>query len=724
MRTIILILLCLSLTSKVKAQSQYAYTAFNGTKYSMRAFEKKNIVLLIPSDYEIQNEIAIDTIAKRADRMYDYYKLTMGFEPSGGISAFSNKASVAFVNETCGAACGLIGTKGIEIGLSYLSSLQNNVLQRKRGNNLGLISYEFGRNFYTPLISSKLSFPNNGSVMSNGFATYLGLKAEKYAKANEIEAGIVGANYFYNLLYNGTLSYLVNPKMKAEDFFTHKDSHFPDPNRAYDVVYQGASFLVFTDSVLVNKNPFPKFWTFLKEQPNASKNQDVLDNLAVSISLATGFNLTNYFNGVLKFNLSASAISKISNLPIIADYKLIKDIKNYEIMDLNQDIFALTATLGHQTPELSYKATVKRNGHICFEDTTKKAFIRLPVAKCFSPCENLNDRLLTVYSVLNDTKIDSIHLKLHYRDTISTNQSFQYFIDNSYFSSYNGTGWAETNSVENTIKICSQGTKLDDNRVEFPFKAIKDRIYTFSAKVRTSNKARALISYQGGIGSHYTTPLTTSDTTSWVKISYSFNTNMFDTTSFSNNGVLKFNLCQGNDAGVGQQFAYFKDVELIDVTASFVEWNKTPTQPVITFDGGHLKSSYTSGNQWFFNDKIISGATNQSYLPDKTGKYSVSAIQGLCISDVSNPYNFILTSVTDPNVANKIFIYPNPSNGIFKIEGLTTNQKNAISIYNIDGRLIRKLISNSITETIDLSGQGSGVYLLLINNQPFKILKE
>ena len=71
-----------------------------------------------------------------------------------------------------------------------------------------------------------------------------------------------------------------------------------------------------------------------------------------------------------------------------------------------------------------------------------------------------------------------------------------------------------------------------------------------------------------------------------------------------------------------------------------------------------------------------------------------------------------------------IVVKPNPTSGIFIIEGLPTNQKNAISVYTIDGRLIRKQTSNSITETIDLSGHISGVYLLVINNQHFKILKK
>ena len=70
-----------------------------------------------------------------------------------------------------------------------------------------------------------------------------------------------------------------------------------------------------------------------------------------------------------------------------------------------------------------------------------------------------------------------------------------------------------------------------------------------------------------------------------------------------------------------------------------------------------------------------------------------------------------------------LIVYPNPSNGLFRIEGLPMNQKNNIAVYTIDGKLIQIKISNSMTEIIDISQQVSGTYLLIINKQTFRILK-
>jgi len=60
-----------------------------------------------------------------------------------------------------------------------------------------------------------------------------------------------------------------------------------------------------------------------------------------------------------------------------------------------------------------------------------------------------------------------------------------------------------------------------------------------------------------------------------------------------------------------------------------------------------------------------------------------------------------------------IQIYPNPSNGVFYISGLTESQSFSIEIYNYQGQLLtKKPIVNS---TINLENYGCGIYYLRIN---------
>ena len=69
-------------------------------------------------------------------------------------------------------------------------------------------------------------------------------------------------------------------------------------------------------------------------------------------------------------------------------------------------------------------------------------------------------------------------------------------------------------------------------------------------------------------------------------------------------------------------------------------------------------------------------------------------------------------------------IYPNPTNGTIHISGLPEKTETKISIYTIDGKKAMEKKTNLISETIDISNQISGTYILVLNNQRFKIVKK
>jgi len=71
-----------------------------------------------------------------------------------------------------------------------------------------------------------------------------------------------------------------------------------------------------------------------------------------------------------------------------------------------------------------------------------------------------------------------------------------------------------------------------------------------------------------------------------------------------------------------------------------------------------------------------------------------------------------------------INVYPNPSNGIIHISGLSEKIENKISIYTIDGKQVMEKKTHLMNETIDISDQIFGTYIVLINNERFKILKK
>jgi hypothetical protein len=71
-----------------------------------------------------------------------------------------------------------------------------------------------------------------------------------------------------------------------------------------------------------------------------------------------------------------------------------------------------------------------------------------------------------------------------------------------------------------------------------------------------------------------------------------------------------------------------------------------------------------------------------------------------------------------------INVYPNPTNRIIHIKGLPEKIENKITIYSIDGKQLMEKKTNLMSETIDISNQPLGTYILVVNKERFKILKK
>ena len=80
-----------------------------------------------------------------------------------------------------------------------------------------------------------------------------------------------------------------------------------------------------------------------------------------------------------------------------------------------------------------------------------------------------------------------------------------------------------------------------------------------------------------------------------------------------------------------------------------------------------------------------------------------------------------ITGINDIRNSN-IKIYPNPTNNIFNIEGLTKNENNTIQIFDVQGKLV---ITKTINEKgmIDLSELNKGVYVIKIGDVVQRIVK-
>jgi hypothetical protein len=77
---------------------------------------------------------------------------------------------------------------------------------------------------------------------------------------------------------------------------------------------------------------------------------------------------------------------------------------------------------------------------------------------------------------------------------------------------------------------------------------------------------------------------------------------------------------------------------------------------------------------------------------------------------------------------NTIVVYPNPSSGIFNINGLIEKERTLINVYNYTGSLVLSDRTINSNYSFDLSNYASGVYFVIVSNlgkqSTFKILKD
>ena len=152
--------------------------------------------------------------------------------------------------------------------------------------------------------------------------------------------------------------------------------------------------------------------------------------------------------------------------------------------------------------------------------------------------------------------------------------------------------------------------------------------------------------------------------------------------------------------------------------------------PIDYGNGGHNHNAnhwflwHFIPNQWSLVELAIEVCDGCPYTDvDADTAYWVGTVGQFCpwsgrpVREVSNPLG-----INDPIFENEISLYPNPTNNIINIEGLTKNENNTIQIFDVQGKLV---ITKTINEkgTIDLSELNKGVYVIKIAEVAQRIVK-
>jgi hypothetical protein len=96
-----------------KPAATTTYRSFAGNSYTLGEHRGRYVSVLVPRSVDEGPFFTADHLEElvdRLDELYALYRDILQFEPAGG-----GLLTVAFVPETCGSGCGLLGAKGIEI---------------------------------------------------------------------------------------------------------------------------------------------------------------------------------------------------------------------------------------------------------------------------------------------------------------------------------------------------------------------------------------------------------------------------------------------------------------------------------------------------------------------------------------------------------------------------------------------------------------------------------
>jgi len=157
-------------------------------------------------------------------------------------------------------------------------------------------------------------------------------------------------------------------------------------------------------------------------------------------------------------------------------------------------------------------------------------------------------------------------------------------------------------------------------------------------------------------------------------------------------------------------------------TLAIIVYSVPPT-PTITLNGNILHSDAVTGNQWYNEGVLISGAISQDYTILANGDYYVIVSLDGCDSDSSNHIFINDAGFGNIEINNLLQVYPNPFTNelIIEIEG--NNDVISLEIFNSIGKVVFKgnVLEKIIVSTANFS---DGVYLIkLEDGNSFELTK-
>ncbi|MGV8992911.1 MAG: T9SS type A sorting domain-containing protein [Flavobacterium sp.] len=155
--------------------------------------------------------------------------------------------------------------------------------------------------------------------------------------------------------------------------------------------------------------------------------------------------------------------------------------------------------------------------------------------------------------------------------------------------------------------------------------------------------------------------------------------------------------------------------------------NPLPNPTLTRTDDTLTASMENATYQWILCDTDstpINGATSQSYIATSVGSYAVIVTQNGC-SATSECFE-IATLFNKTFDAAKLGYYPNPVQDVLKVSH--TDIISGIQVFDITGRLVRNVKTNSTEVLVDMANMPASVYIVKVFTDSisaeFKVIKK
>lgn len=140
-----------------------------------------------------------------------------------------------------------------------------------------------------------------------------------------------------------------------------------------------------------------------------------------------------------------------------------------------------------------------------------------------------------------------------------------------------------------------------------------------------------------------------------------------------------------------------------------------PPKPVIELQENVLRSSASSGNQWYDQDGPIEGANDQEYIAVISGQYFVQVNHSGCISPPSDISTVSIAGTRHIESESAIHVFPNPFSNELILENKGMYKEVSFDIVNAQGQVVFK---GNLFDVVSVNTHTflPGLYLIRLDN--------